>query len=85
MRDIKSVEKDINDQLARPFEQMWLEQDGSAGTRVGQEIDLQGAYALSRQIQVTAGMGHIFPGEFLKGTTPGKGYTYPFVMLNYTF
>ena len=59
--------------------------DGSAGTHVGQEIDFQSSFALSMQMQIGAGIGHIFPGEFLKKTTPGKGYTYPFVMLNYTF
>lgn len=59
--------------------------DGSAGTHVGQEIDLQGMYAISDQMQAGVGIGHIFPGEFLDHTTPGKSYTYPYVMLNYSF
>jgi hypothetical protein len=59
--------------------------DGSAGTHVGQEIDLQAVYTLSKQTQVGAGAGHIFPGEFLKRATAGKAYTYPYLMLNYTF
>lgn len=59
--------------------------DGSAGRHVGHEIDLEGTYALTKQTQFGAGIGHIFPGEFLKRTTKATGYTYPYLMLNYTF
>jgi hypothetical protein len=59
--------------------------DGSAGRHVGQEIDVETSYTVTGQIQVAAGLGHIFPGLFLKKTTPGAAYTFPFVMLNYTF
>ena len=59
--------------------------DGSAGRHVGQEIDLEASYTVTAQIQLAGGLGHIFPGEFLKKTTPGASYTFPFAMLNYTF
>ena len=59
--------------------------DGSAGRHVGQEIDLEASYPVTAQIQLAAGLGHIFPGGFLKKTTPGAPYTFPFVMLNYRF
>ena len=59
--------------------------DGSAGRHVGQEIDFEASYLVTAQIQVAAGVGHIFPGGFLKKTTPGAPYTFPFGMLNYTF
>ncbi|PWU00578.1 MAG: hypothetical protein C5B51_24950 [Terriglobia bacterium] len=59
--------------------------DGSAGRHVGQEIDLQGVYTLTKQTQAGVGVGHIFPGGFLKHATPGRAYTYPYLMLNYTF
>ena len=59
--------------------------DGSAGRHVGQEIDFQAGYAASAQISLSGGIGHIFPAGFLKKTTPGVAYTFPFVMLTYTF
>jgi hypothetical protein len=59
--------------------------DGSAGAHVGQEIDLQAMNTFSKHLQLGAGVGHIFPGEFLKRTSPGKSYTYPYLMLNCSF
>jgi len=59
--------------------------NGTAGTHVGQELDIQGLWTVNRQISIAAGVGHIFPGEFLKNTTPAAGYTFPFVMFNYKF
>jgi hypothetical protein len=59
--------------------------DGTAGRHIGWELDFDALYTLSKQVQVGAGMGHLFPGEFLKKTTPGHAYTYPYVMLNYSF
>lgn len=59
--------------------------DGSGGRHVGQEIGLQASYAATTQISVTVGIGHIFPGEFLNKATAGAAYTFPFVMLAYTF
>ncbi len=57
----------------------------SAGTHVGEELDVQGAWSVSKEIQVGAGVGHIFPGEFLKRTTPGKAYTFPYLMAAWSF
>jgi hypothetical protein len=59
--------------------------DGTAGTHVGQEVDLQGAYSLSRQVTILGGIGRLFPGGFLEKTTPGKALTFPFVSVGYTF
>jgi len=58
---------------------------GTAGTHVGQELDGQATYSVTRQTQVGFGVGHLFPGQFIKSTTAGKSYTYPYVMLGYTF
>lgn len=58
---------------------------GTAGTHVGQELDFIGNWSVSAAFQVGAGLGHIFPGEFLKKTTPGNGYTFPYLMLGYRF
>lgn len=44
---------------------------GTAGTRVGQELDAQATYVYSPQLQINGGFAHVFPGEFLKTTTGG--------------
>ena len=59
--------------------------DGSAGRRVGRELDLQASYVLTPNTSLGAGIGHIFLGEFLKRTTDGAAYTFPFIMATYTF
>ena len=59
--------------------------DGSAGSYVGQELDFTVVRALSKTLQAGAGVGHLFPGEFLKKTTPGHAYTYPYLVLTYGF
>jgi len=59
--------------------------DGIAGRHVGQEIDGQLAYAYSPQLQIGAGYAHLIPGEFLKSTTPGHSYNFPYVMATYVF
>jgi hypothetical protein len=59
--------------------------DGSAGTHVGEELDAQGVWSMSKQIQLGAGVGHIFPGAFLKRATPGRSYTFPYLMAAWLF
>jgi hypothetical protein len=59
--------------------------NGSAGTHVGQEIDITGTWAFAKAFNVGLGVGHIFPGEFLKAVTPGNGFTYPYLMTTYRF
>ncbi|MES1262622.1 MAG: alginate export family protein, partial [Acidobacteriota bacterium] len=58
---------------------------GTAGTHVGQELDLTATWIVFSALQTGAGIGHLFPGEFLRKTTPGYSYTYPYVMLTYRF
>jgi Alginate export len=58
---------------------------GAAGTHVGQELDASGIYKWNKAVQFGAGIGHIFPGEFLRKATPGKSYTFPYVMAAYAF
>jgi hypothetical protein len=58
--------------------------DGTAGRFVGTEFDSNFVYRYSRQLQIGAGFGHLFPGTFLQRTTPGKGYSYPYLMLTTT-
>jgi Alginate export len=58
---------------------------GTAGTFVGQELDLVTSYKFMKQASFSLGLGHLFPGTFLKNTTPGISYTYPYGMLTYDF
>lgn len=58
---------------------------GLAGSYVGQELD----FLLSRKYKdgptLSGGIGHLFPGTFLKNTTPGNGYTFPYASVTYAF
>ena len=58
---------------------------GAAGTHVGEELDLVGAYKLNSALQFGGGYGHLFAGDFLKSTTPGKSYNFPYIMATYAF
>src|SRR5689334_6815726 len=58
---------------------------GVAGIDVGQEVDfvLQGKPRTG--LGFSAGIGHLIPGDFLKATTPGHAYNYPYAMLTFDF
>ena len=53
--------------------------------RSGEELDAQIIYMPTRQSQIGAGYGHIFTGEFLKKTTKGVDYNYPYMLVEYVF
>jgi len=59
--------------------------NGSAGRWVGQELDYLSAYQLFKTTQVGAGLPHIFPGTFLKLTTPRTGLYRRVVFFNSQF
>jgi len=52
---------------------------------VGRELDLFAAYSFRPAMTFGAGISHLFPGRFLKETTPGAAVTYPYVMAEYRF
>lgn len=58
---------------------------GSAGRHVGQELDAQAIYTVSKQLQLGLGFAHLFPGTFLKKATPGRPYNLPYAMLTWSF
>jgi hypothetical protein len=58
---------------------------GTAGRHIGQEADFQATFALNNLIQIGGGYAHLFPGTFLKNTTPGKAYDFSYVMVTYLF
>jgi hypothetical protein len=58
---------------------------GAASRHVGQELDVQVTRALTPQLQVAGGYAHVFPGAFLEQATPGRAFSYPYVMATYVF
>jgi hypothetical protein len=57
----------------------------SAGRHIGQGTDLQGFLALNPHTAIAMGVTHIYPGEFLKRASAGAAYTYPYLMVTWTF
>jgi hypothetical protein len=58
---------------------------GTAGTHIGQELDVISSWNAQKWLQLGAGFGHVFPGEFVKKTSPGVSYNYPFFLVTYRF
>lgn len=56
---------------------------GAAGNHIGNEADLYTWYELNRHVNVGLGVGHIFPGQFLKTMEKGASFTYPYFALNF--
>ena len=59
--------------------------NGTAGRYVGQEVDGAGLYTFSKTLTAGAGVGHIFPGPFLKLTTPGHSLTFQYLFIDTRF
>ena len=59
--------------------------DGLAGQRVGQEADLATLYRVNKHTQGSGGFARLFPGDFLKKTSPGHAYNYAYLMISYLF
>ena len=82
---------ELNDwHLATPFDALYNASTvvarsvtGTAGTHVGGEIDVITTWRMKGPLQAGAGLGYIIPGEFLKHTTPGKHYIYPYIFFTY--
>lgn len=56
---------------------------GNAGRHIGEEIDFQAIWTPHNKLSFAGGIGHLFPGEFIRNTTPGQSYTFPYVQLVY--
>ena len=53
--------------------------DGSVGTHIGQQGDIQAAWVPARTTQIQVGYGRLFPGEFLQRTTAHVPYSIVFL------
>ena len=58
---------------------------GVLATHIGEELDVQAGLAVNSAMQIAFGFGHLFPGEFIEKTTPGKSYNFPYLMFTYAF
>lgn len=56
---------------------------GTAGTRVGQELDSFATFKIGRHT-ILAGFGHFFKGQFVQETTPGINPRYFYIAQEYT-
>ncbi len=60
-------------------------QGGASNTKVGDEVDITAAYALSKQLKIGAGFGHMFPGPYLKANSPGSPSSFSYLFAHYKF
>jgi len=56
-----------------------------ASRRIGTELDLVAEYQWVRGLSFGFGFARLFAGPFLRSTTPGHDYVYPYVYLQYDF
>lgn len=58
---------------------------GAADAKIGDEADITFTVPLSPTITFGGGVGHMFPGPFLKANTPGGSNTFTFLFAGYKF
>jgi hypothetical protein len=56
---------------------------GLSGKHVGEEIDIQVLWTGGAHVAIGGGVGHLFPGSFVKRVSPGSSFTFPYVQLTY--
>ena len=56
-----------------------------ASRHIGNELDLAGEYQLNKGLSFGFGYARMFAGQFLKTTTPGRDYSYPYAYFEYNF
>ena len=56
-----------------------------ASRHIGNELDLVAEYGLNKGLTFGFGYARLFAGQFLKTTTPGHDYGYPFAYFQYNF
>jgi hypothetical protein len=56
-----------------------------ASRHIGNELDLVAEYQMNRGLSFGFGYARLFAGQFLKTTTPGNDYSYPYAYFQYNF
>jgi hypothetical protein len=54
---------------------------GVVSRHIGQELDVQAVVTLTPRVQLHGGYARIFPGAVLSASTPGRSYSFPYVMV----
>lgn len=57
----------------------------ASSSHIGQEFDCWLVWRWSEKLQLGAGAGRLLPGRFLKDSTPGAAFTYPYLQWQYSF
>jgi hypothetical protein len=73
-----------NDALYTEAGAAFVRNPAASSSHVGDEVDFQALWRATTKLQLGFGVGHLFPGRFLKDSTPGAGYTYPYILWSYT-
>ena len=56
-----------------------------ANRHIGNEFDMVAEYEVNKGLSFGFGYGRLFAGQFLKQTTPGHDYGYPYAYFEYNF
>jgi hypothetical protein len=56
-----------------------------ASPHIGNELDLVAEYQWGQGLSFGFGYARLFAGQFLKSTTPGRDYSYPYAYFEYNF
>ena len=56
-----------------------------ASRHIGNELDLVAEYMMNKGLSFGFGYARLFAGQFLKTTTPGHDYSYPYAYVEYNF
>jgi hypothetical protein len=56
-----------------------------ASRHIGNELDLVAEYTFNKGLNFGFGYARLFAGQFLRTTTPGHDYSYPYAYLEYNF
>jgi hypothetical protein len=58
---------------------------GNTARRIGGEIDFSGAWTVSAQWKLGAGVGRLAAGRFLRQNSQGSGQTFPYLFAQYSY
>ena len=58
---------------------------GAADLKIGNELDAVFTVPVSKAVNLSGGIGYMFPGPYLKANTPGDGNTFTYLVASYKF
>jgi hypothetical protein len=87
------IQFDVNDFYLATLQDAYYTDNGNAvvtntkatSKHIGLEPDLQVTYKLSKMVNVGGGYGRLIPGTFLKQSTAGHPYNYPYIFWEFKY